>query len=364
LPPKIVISVSNDLSTDQRVKRATDTIFNMGYDVVLLGRVLPSSLPIKRNYKVKRMKLLFNGGAIFYLELNIRLFFQLMRERPDVQLANDLDTLLANYLYHRLRSKKTKLVYDSHEYFTEVPELLGRRSRSVWVAIERWIFPKLKHAYTVSPMISKIYSETYNVPVGLVRNLPQLGAKKLNVKPLPEPIKLIYQGAVNVNRGIELMVESMVYLPHCVLYIFGDGDVYHDVIDLIGKHGLGDRVFCKGRVDPKQLRSYTEQCQLGLSFEEKMGQSYEFALPNKVFDYIHGHVPVLVSDLTQMKDIVMNYGVGEVLQSRQPKAVAGQITKMLGDVIKYQQYMDNCVVAKQELCWEKEEEVLKKFFVN
>src|SRR6478735_10941986 len=119
-PKKIIVSVSNDLSTDQRVKKVCAYLHANGFEVVLLGRKLKNSLEITdRPYKTKRFNLWFNKGALFYANLNIRLFFYLLFHKSDWLLANDLDTLPANYY---ARGKRV-LVYDTHEIFCEVPEL-------------------------------------------------------------------------------------------------------------------------------------------------------------------------------------------------------------------------------------------------
>ena len=139
---RIIISVTSDLYTDQRVHKTAITLQEMGFDVLLVGRKLPTSLSIKRSYKTKRMRLIFKTEVWFYMEYNIRLFFFLLFTKTDVLLANDLDTLLSNFLISKLKRKL--LVYDSHEMFCEGPELQGRKFvQSVWRFIERSIVPKL-----------------------------------------------------------------------------------------------------------------------------------------------------------------------------------------------------------------------------
>ena len=119
---RVIVSVINDLSTDQRVHKVCTTLFKLGYDVTLVGRRQRKSLPLeKRDYKTKRMFLLFEKGPLFYLEFQRRLFRYLLFHKADVLVANDLDTLLPNYLISKL--KGSNLVYDSHELFCEVPEL-------------------------------------------------------------------------------------------------------------------------------------------------------------------------------------------------------------------------------------------------
>ena len=75
---KIVVTVSNDLSTDQRVRKMCHSLQKRGYDILLVGRELKNSLPIDRPYRTKRFRLWFNKGGLFYANLNIRLFFYLL----------------------------------------------------------------------------------------------------------------------------------------------------------------------------------------------------------------------------------------------------------------------------------------------
>ena len=122
---RAIVSVTNDLYTDQRVHKICLFLEEQGYQVLLLGRKRKSSLPLEsRLYKTKRMNLFFDKGAMFYAEYNLRLFLFLFFKKGNLFVSNDLDTLLANYCASILKLK-TRLVYDSHEYFTEVPELVN-----------------------------------------------------------------------------------------------------------------------------------------------------------------------------------------------------------------------------------------------
>ncbi len=152
---KIIVSATTDLSTDNRIDRTCKALLEHGFEILLVGRIKSDSVNLEiRNYPCKRFKLVFQKGPFFYMEFNLRLFFFLLFQKKDILISNDLDTLLANYCCSKF-SRRTKLLYDSHELFTETPELIARkRVRFVWLVIERYIFPKLKFIITVNQSIN------------------------------------------------------------------------------------------------------------------------------------------------------------------------------------------------------------------
>lgn len=360
--PRIILTVINDLTGDQRIHRIASTLQGVGYQVTVVGRLLPDSLPLEnRAYHTHRMRLLFRKGKWFYLEYNIRLFFLLLIRPAEIVNANDLDTLLAGYLATRL--KGTELIYDSHEYFTEVPELIHRKwTRNMWLRLERWLFPKLAKVYTVNGSIAAIYQEKYGVPVEVIRNLP-FRRKKAKKGPSAEKI-LLYQGALNVGRGIELMIDAMHHLPTCRLWIIGKGDIDAQLRKRVKQAKLIERVTFLGFVPMEQLYEITVQATLGLSLEEDLGESYRYSSPNKVHDYIQAGVPVLLSDLPEMRSLIETHEVGEILPAgeRSSAELATRIQAMLASPERYSRWQKNCQEAAKVLNWEAEQGNLLKIY--
>lgn len=350
---KIILTVTNDLVTDHRVHRVAETLRIEGYDVVLVGRKFKYSKKVIRPYTTKRFGLWFVKGPLFYASYNIRLFLYLLFHRFDGIIANDLDTLLASSLASRFKRKPC--VYDSHEYFTEVPELQGRHfQQNIWLQIEKRLLPKVAAAYTVSTSIANEYQQKYGVPFQVIRNLPL----KKTITATSKSQAIMYQGALNLGRGIELMIDSMEFLPDVELWIAGSGDIEEELKNRVQKKHLQGQVKFLGQVPLNGLHDITVHARLGLSLEENMGKNYYFALPNKLFDYIQARIPVLVSDLPEMKQIVQDYQVGGVLQERNPKSLANQIQGILFNETKQTEWNLHLEDAAQVLCWENEKEKL------
>ncbi len=367
---KAIVSVINDLSTDQRVHKVCTSLQAMGYDVTLVGRKQRKSLPLQeRAYKTKRMFLLFEIGPLFYLEYQKRLFWYLIFHKADVLVSNDLDTLLPNFLVSKL--KGGELVYDSHEIFCEVPELQNNPTKkNIWKSLERWIFPKLKHVFTVNDSIAKIYSEEYKVPVQVIRNIPPL-ANQLKLKPttkqelgIPQNKKtIVLQGAgINIDRGAEEAVEAMQYVNDAVLMIVGSGDVITLLHQMVKKLNLSDKVIFVGKVPFEKLLQYTHHADLGLTLDKDTNINYKYSLPNKLFDYIHAGVPVLASGLVEIKNIIDQYKVGDCIQSHDPKHIADKINSILNNENQLQDWKKNCKIAAENLNWEKEEKLLTQVY--
>jgi len=351
---RVIVSVTNDLVTDQRVGKTCAVLTEMGFKVLLVGRKLKKSNSIQREYEVKRFRLLFNKGFLFYAEYNLRLFFFLLFSKKNLLFSNDLDTLVPNYLISKIQKKK--LIFDSHELFSEIPELENRkRVKNFWLAIEKKIIPKLKNIITVSDSIKEHYQSLYGVNVSVVRNIPE------NKKVIQTPFDfdthgkkiILYQGSVNVGRGLELMIDTMHLLEDYILVIIGDGDISTKLIEKVNTLDLKNCVKFLGRINPDELKNLTPNTTVGMSLEEDLGLNYRYALPNKIFDYIHAEVPMVVSNLPEMKAIIKRYAIGEVLIDRTPISLASTIKTMAA-----KNYKKELIQAKKQLNWTLEKEKL------
>ncbi|WP_171032368.1 glycosyltransferase [Polaribacter aestuariivivens] len=357
---RIIVSVTNDLTTDQRVEKVCNSLKGYGYEILLIGRFLKNSEPIDRNYATKRFKLIFNTGFLFYAEFNLKLFFFLLFTKKDILLANDVDTLLPNYLISKFQNKK--LVFDSHELFSEIPELVKRpRVKKIWLAIENKIIPKLKNNYTVCDSIANYYQKKYNTTFETILNLPRKkNIKKgvLNFETHQRKI-ILYQGAVNIGRGLELMIETMNYLNNHMLIIIGNGDIFNTLKTTVSQKKLNPKIIFLDKIIPEKLHKITPLADLGFSLEEDLGLNYRYALPNKIFDYIQAEVPVIASNLPEMKKVITAYHVGEIIEKREPKALANQIEKILE-----KDFSTQLKKAKKDLIWQSQEDKLLAIFKN
>ncbi|MDP4239839.1 MAG: glycosyltransferase [Bacteroidota bacterium] len=358
-----IVCVTNDLSTDQRVHKTCMTLQKCGYWVKETGRLLPESTPLERPYFTIRKKLWFRKGPLFYAEFNIRLFLYLMFAKVDLIVANDLDTLPAAYMAAKLRGKR--IIYDTHEYYTETPELVNRKlTQAIWKKLEDYFFPKLTDILTVNCSIAKLYSDKYHKTVHVSRNIPlTFTPDRLKTREelgLPEDKHiLILQGTgINVERGAEEAVLAMQYLQDTILLVVGSGDVFPALHNIIKANNLQEKVIFKPKMPFAELRQYTMNSDLGLAIDKDTNLNYHFSLPNKLFDYIHSGIPTLSSGLVELKQIIDRYDIGYYIQNHDPKHIASVIEDIFADKSRYEKMKQNTMKAREELCWEKEEKVL------
>lgn len=367
---KVIVSVINDLVTDQRVNKVCQTLLSMDCDVLLVGRKMRKSPDLdNREYAMHRMKPVFETGLLFYAEFNLRLFFFLIFKKADMLVSNDLDTLLPNYLVGMF--KNTPLIYDSHEYFTEVPELVNRKHvQKIWKFIERKLFPRQTDVITVNDSIAGLYENDYGIRPHVVRNIPRKGQpiKKMSRKSLDLPDDkhiLILQGSgINVQRGAEELVEAMQFVNNAVLLLVGGGDVINILKETVEKNDLGQKVIFKPRMPYKQLMQFTAVADLGLTLDKPTNLNYKYSLPNKLFDYILAGIPVLSSPLPEIEKIITKYEVGDFIADHDPKNIARKINGMLSNQALMGKWKKNCKFAAHELTWENEEKTLKGIYAK
>lgn len=368
---RIIISVTSDLVTDQRVQRAAGTLKEAGYQVMLVGRVLSDSIEMKgKRFRITRFKLWVNKGPFFYLNYNLRLFWYLLWNQADILLSNDLDTLPANFLVSKI--KGIPLVYDSHEYFTGVPELSQRpKVKAIWKRIESFIVPKIQYAYTVNSSIAQLYEDEYKIKFNVIRNMPEvkfqirtdLDIIKRELRLPSDKATIILQGAgINIQRGAEEAVQAMQYVENAILLIIGSGDVIPALKLMVVELRLNEKVKFEPKKSPSELFLYTLCADLGLSLDKNTNLNYRFSLPNKIFDYIQAGVPILASDLPEVKKIIEGYNIGCISPDHNIKNLATLMNKMIDNKEMRLTWQKNLKAASQELNWDHEKSKLLSIF--
>lgn len=359
--PRLVFIATTDPAFDQRMIRICSTLAGSGHRVLLIGRTLPDSVPLPtRAFQQMRLRCFFHKGKLFYLEYNVRLLLQLLFLPFDVVCAVDLDTIAPAVLVARLRRKY--LVYDAHEYFTEVPELLDRPvTKQIWETLAQWAIPKVNLAYTVGPALARALSEKYHRPFHVIRNVPYADAIPLHVNE-PDKKILLYQGALNVGRGLEQMLEALQYLPGMTLWLAGSGDLTEVLKKKTQDLGLEKQVVFLGKLLPEVLKTYTCQATIGLNLLEDRSLSYYYSLANKAFDYVQAGIPSIQMDFPEYRALNAEHPCFVLISDLSPKRIADAITQLLENPAQYLQLREQCLQAAQEWTWEHEESALIRLF--
>lgn len=358
----IYLTVTNDLTYDQRMIRIGSSLAKVGYDVCLIGRERPHSQPLVQHpFRQKRLRCWMEQGKLFYLEYNLRLFWWLLWQRWDVVCSVDLDTILPGFWVARLKGKTC--VYDAHEYFTEVPEVVERpRVKRIWEWVAQHTIPRLRHAYTVCESLKIVFEQRYGTPFEVVRNVPfERPTPPAMAQPEP-PYILLYQGVLNDGRGIEELLHALPLLPEVQLWLAGEGDrsaaLRQQVLDL----DLQDRVVFHGYVQPEQLKTLTEQAHIGINLLQNKGLNYYYSLANKFFDYVQAHKPSLNSAFPEYQTLLTQYEVGATVPDLAPATLAKAIQQLTENPAHYLYLQQQCALAQAVWTWEKEEQTLLRIY--
>lgn len=352
------MAVINDLNYDQRMIRICHSLSNAGYDVCLVGAEFSNSSPLQtKAFQQKRLKVWFQKGKLFYIEFNLRLFFMLLFRKLDCIGAIDLDTILPCYLVSVIRRKKR--VYDAHELFCEMQEIVTRPAiYKMWKWIERRTVPHFKKGYTVNQPIAEELHRMYKVGYEVIRNVPLL-------KPIRSTASasryLLYQGAVNEGRSFETLIPAMKWV-NAPLWICGDGNFLQQARELVKANGLEAKVIFKGKLLPDELRAITEEAWAGVTLFEKTGTSNFLSLANRYFDYIHAGIPQLCVDYPVYHALNKEFEVALLTDDLSPQNLASQLNRLLEDKLLYKRLRSECLKAREVWNWQQEEKKLIAFY--
>ncbi|MBK8520053.1 MAG: glycosyltransferase [Chitinophagaceae bacterium] len=338
--------------------RICTSLANAGYDVTLVGRELRSSIPLSTQpFKQKRINCLFEKGKLFYAEYSIRLFFYLLFKKMDCIGAIDLDTILPCYFISTI--KKTKRVYDAHELFCEMKEIVTRRGiYKIWKKVEGFTVPKFRAGYTVNQPIADEFKKMYGVHYAVIRNIALLK----EIVPAEKKEKfMLYQGAVNEGRSFETLIPAFKNI-NCKLIICGDGNFMEQAKQLVAVNNLQDKVIFKGKIKPDELTAITQQAYIGITLFDDKGLSNYYSLANRFFDYLHAGIPQLCVNYPVYKEINKDLPVAVLIDDISATNITAQLNNLLENEVVYAELQQNCLKLRLTLNWQQEEIKLIQFY--
>ncbi len=358
---------------DSRVLKEATSLASSGYKVTVVA-LHNDELPereVLQGIDVHRIKLVSRNWSkmtpiklLKYLELSIKMIKKY--KEIDIIHCNDIGPLPIAYIIKTLTKNKVKIIYDAHEYETEMNGLKGLRKKVVSI-IERFLINKVDKVITVSNSIANEYVRLYNIEKpGLVLNCPhykEISAHdKFREKFLIEKnVKIfLYQGSLTKGRGLELILEVFTTIhKEAVLVVMGYGPLVQTVVSYSEKYS---NIFYHEAVSPDVLLQYTSSADIGICLIEDVCLSYRYSLPNKFFEYAMAGLPIITNNLIEVKQIAEKYRCGWVMKEDSPNILKGLVNEIVD--MDLEPIKENVKRMTKEYNWENQEKVLLNIYAG
>jgi len=370
---KIILIVLNNFKNDSRVLKESISLQNAGYNVkvIALWEEGLKEHKIIKNIPVHRIKLKsknWSKNKVIQLLKYFEFLYKVVKEYKDYNIihCNDLNALPVGFIIKRFFNKNVKVVYDAHEYETETNGLSGIQ-KTLTKKLEKFLIRYANKVITVSDAIAKEYKKLYPFieEPKLVLNTPLY--KKIEKKDLlREKLEIdknktifLYQGGLSKGRGIEILLETFKNIDdkNAVIVFMGYGELEKEIKKVSEQFS---NIYFHEAVSPDILLDYTSSADFGISTIEDSCLSYRYCLPNKMFEYIMAEVPVIVSNLPEMKRVVENNQIGVVAKKNTPDGLKEAMLKAVK--LDKNELQTNIQKVKEMYNWGVQEKVLIKVY--
>ncbi|QKE28147.1 glycosyltransferase, family 1 [Arcobacter acticola] len=371
---KVISIVLNNFKNDSRVLKENISLQKAGYEVQVVAL---HEEPLKefeevQNILVHRVKLKSRGWSKHKLVQLLKYFEFIYRvvkqyKNSDIIHCNDLNSLPIGVIIKKFFNRDVKIVYDAHEYETELNGLKGIQKKLV-----KWLEKKLikysDKVITVSDAIADEYVKLYDIkkPALVLNTPPYKEIQKKNIFRETSGIGenqtiFLYQGGLSKGRGIEILLEAFKSInnENIVIVFLGYGPL-ESMIQEVSKEY--NNIYFHKAVSPDILLDYTNSADFGISTIEDTCLSYRYCLPNKMFEYLMAELPVIVSNLYEMKRLVELNNIGTVAKENTPDG----LKKAIEEAVKLdkEELKINIQQLKTIYNWEEQEKVLLDVYRN
>ena len=365
----IVMVLLSAIDNDSRVKKEINSLQKAGWDVTTISLNSKTQQNLNNHIVLRHgtQRMGLPGVSLLYLYAKfLWVVFKNGRNSAAIH-CNDLIALPLGAAMKLLTLWRVKVVYDAHEFESNQVRFQSRRSIAMLQLIEGLFIRFADAVITVSDGIAEEYSRLYKIEKPtLVLNCPpyqdfpkkNLFREKFGIA--SDQTIFLYQGGLAKGRGIEILLDAFTEIePSKVIVFMG----YGVLEEAIRKHAeLNRNIYFHPAVKPEVLLDYTSSADFGISTIENACLSYYFCLPNKMFEFVMAGLPVIVSNLPEMKRVVEENGIGVVAKEN---TVEG-----LRDAIQRASRLDRneveAGIAKCKLIynWEEQEHQLRAVYAG
>ena len=361
--------VLNNFKNDSRVLKENISLQNAGYEVKVVAL---HEEPLKefdevQGVAVHRVKLksrVWSKNKIVQLFKYFEFIYRVVKQykHSDCIHCNDLNTLAVGFIIKKFFNKKVKVVYDAHEYEINVKPNESKYSIKIKYFLENFLIKYADRTITVSHAIADEYVKLYGIEKpALVLNAPPY--KKIDKKDIfretfnigEDKTIFLYQGGLSGGRGIEILLDTFKQIsdPTSVIVFMGYGSL-EAVVQSAEKEY--QNIYYHEAVRPDILLEYTSSADFGILFYENSCLNHYYCSPNKMFEYLMAELPVIVSNLYEMKRLVEHNNIGVVASENTPNGLEQAILK--AGALDKEVLNSNILKVKDIYNWEAQEKIL------
>ena len=299
------------------------------------------------------------SGPRFFARLHARVRAAALPRRARIYHASDFYMLPA--LAAAARRHGGRLVYDARELYTRVAATTGRPAvRLFWQAVERRYIRQADAVFTVSDSIADFLAAQYGiVRPEVLHNVPPLQTVapsdylREQTGASATTTLLLHQGNIQKHRGCFLLADAMAGVQGGLLVFLGGGPLRPALEAHVEAAGLTNRIRFLDPVPPDALLPVTASADVGITLLEDVCLNHRFALPNKLFEYLMAGLPVLASDLPEIRRVVEDFRVGRVVDPADRAALVKALQAMVDDENQRARWAANTPGVFETFRWEK-----------
>lgn len=271
--------------------------------------------------------------------------------KPDIIHANDFRMLGVGaraLIRARAAGLDPKLVWDAHEF---LPGIKPWNSHPRWHHAqqlhEREYAPYADLVMTVSAELGELLVAEHGLstPPTVVMNAPDLSRRdeKVPVKDIRATCGLdagvpliVYSGIASPHRGLDIMIDGLVRLPdtHVALVVPWASDYVRKLVNQALKLGVRDQLHILPYVPVETIVPFLATADIGVHPPHHW-PNHEISLGTKFFEYSHARLPIVVSDVKAMSEMVLRTGQGEVFIAEDIDSYVAAIEAVLADPQRY-----------------------------